>query len=478
MAIIQDQNGINNLSVNSDGSINIVPSFESDDGSQNNSQVALYRNPECSYDFRQRVGQDTILFNDTFAGGTTFNYSNWILYNTNFAAAISNGFFQTNPTNILTTNAYTNLRTRKVFTQKMSAPLYFESICSLQQLPQANSFIEIGFGLNNPAAIGNITTDGVFFRINGSGNIEYVVCNKSSENVIIATGNMFLPSQIIQNKTFNLTITVCEDQAEFWINDKLQCIIPRGQNANSLTGTEAWFGYVKHYQTAAQTLAQNFKISKISVSQGDVVLGADLFTLNSIAGNNAIQHPSNGNNNGKTANYVNSTVPATGTLSNTAPAFSTFGGQFQFAAPAGAETDYMLFAYNLPSTYTTNNLNMKSLLVNSIDISVFNMGAASATTPTLLQFSAGTLANTASLANTDATGSENMATRVQTLGTISIPVATPIGGKGSNDISVKFTSPITVEPGQMFIVILKVPVGTATASQIIRGVCGINGCWN
>lgn len=477
MAIIQDQNGVNNLTVNSDGSINTIQIFESDDGSQNISQAPLRRNQEVSYNYRGRVGMDSLLFDNTFAGGGTLNYSNYILYNTGFAAAISNGFFQTNPSNILTINAYTNLRTRQVFTQKESAPLYFEAVCSLQAVPQNNSFVEIGFGLNNPVAVTNVLTDGVIFRVNGAGNIEYVVCNKSSESVITATGNMFKGSDIIANQTFHLIIVVNEDSAEFWIDDKLQCIINRGQNANSLTGVESWFAYAKHWQTSAQTLAQNFKISKIAVSQGDVLIGADLFTLNALAGNNAIQYPSNQNNSGKTANYTNSTAPTSGTLSNTTPGFSTLGGQFQFAAPAGAETDYMLFNFNPPTTYSTNNVTMKKLIVNSVDISVFNMGAASATTPTLLQFSVAVFANSQTLANTDATGSENMANRVITLGTISIPVGTPIGGKGSNDISVKFTSPIVVEPGFMFAIVLKVPVGTATASQIIRGVCGINGSW-
>jgi len=49
------------------------------------------------------------------------------------------------------------------------------------------------------------------------------------------------------------------------------------------------------------------------------------------------------------ANYANSAAPASATLSNTAAGYTTLGGQFQFAAVAGAETDYALFAYTVPA---------------------------------------------------------------------------------------------------------------------------------
>jgi len=40
-----------------------------------------------------------------------------------------------------------------------------------------------------------------------------------------------------------------------------------------------------------------------------------------------------------------------------------------------------------------------------------------------------------------------------------------------------FASPITVESGRFFHVILQVPVGTATASQIIRGDVFVDAHW-
>jgi hypothetical protein len=42
------------------------------------------------------------------------------------------------------------------------------------------------------------------------------------------------------------------------------------------------------------------------------------------------------------------------------------------------------------------------------------------------------------------------------------------------EIDVNLDAPLVVEPGTYVHVILKMPVGSATASQVIRGLCGIN----
>jgi len=42
----------------------------------------------------------------------------------------------------------------------------------------------------------------------------------------------------------------------------------------------------------------------------------------------------------QTANYAPTSAPASATLSSAAAGYATLGGQFQFLAVAGAETDY------------------------------------------------------------------------------------------------------------------------------------------
>lgn len=64
-----------------------------------------------------------------------------------------------------------------------------------------------------------------------------------------------------------------------------------------------------------------------------------------------------------------------------------------------------------------------------------------------------------------------------TLGTQAFPVGAAIGADAGKRIDVNLDAPVVVEPGTFLHVILKMPVGTATASQIIRGVVGINAYW-
>ena len=45
------------------------------------------------------------------------------------------------------------------------------------------------------------------------------------------------------------------------------------------------------------------------------------------------------------------------------------------------------------------------------------------------------------------------------------------------DLRVDFRQPLSVNAGNYLHVILKIPVGTATASQIVRGVVAINATW-
>jgi hypothetical protein len=58
----------------------------------------------------------------------------------------------------------------------------------------------------------------------------------------------------------------------------------------------------------------------------------------------------------------------------------------------------------------------------------------------------------------------------------SIPVGAVVGAS-TNTLSKVFKQPLPINAGNFFHVILKMPVGTATASQIIRGVIGIDATW-
>ena len=167
----------------------------------------------------------------------------------------------------------------------------------------------------------------------------------------------------------------------------------------------------------------------------------------------------------QTANHANSTSPSNATLSNTAAGYATLGGRFAFAAPAGAATDYALFAYPVPSTHR--------LVVDSVGISTINTGAAVATTATILDWSIGIEATAVSLATTDS-GSTVFAPRRIPLGVQAFLSGAAIGAM-ADDLFREFKTPLKIEPGRYLHIIMQTPVGTATGSQVIRGDVTLNG---
>ena len=62
------------------------------------------------------------------------------------------------------------------------------------------------------------------------------------------------------------------------------------------------------------------------------------------------------------------------------------------------------------------------------------------------------------------------------LGCQALPVGLAVSGSVP-DLCVDFRQPLSVNAGNYLHVILKIPLGTVTASQIVRGVVTINAAW-
>jgi len=160
----------------------------------------------------------------------------------------------------------------------------------------------------------------------------------------------------------------------------------------------------------------------------------------------------------QTENHTNSTAPVSATLSNTAAGYATLGGRFQFIAPAGAVTDFALFGFAVPVG--------SRFICEGVRIESYNTGAAVATTATVLEWAVGFNSSAVSLATA------NIVRRqcgVQSFA-IGAAIAAPAPA-----IDITFATPEAVESGRFLHVILNVPIGTATASQIIRGQVSVKG---
>ena len=112
--------------------------------------------------------------------------------------------------------------------------------------------------------------------------------------------------------------------------------------------------------------------------------------------------------------------------------------------------------------------------IDDYKVDTYNTGAAVATTGTVLEWGVGVGATAVSLATADSATAGTRATRRIPLGVQSFAVGAAIGAV-ANTIDVNLDAPLYVEAGTYVHIILQMPIGASTASQIIRGTVFING---
>ena len=309
-------------------------------------------------------------------------------------------------------------------------------------------------------------TSGSFFRYGSDGTLRGVsisVTGAESTTEAIPTPSL--------NVAHDYVIWIMSKSIVFQIDDVVVGSIPLGATAPSPVTSESSPFCARLYNASATSTAQQVYLHRCVGALYGGTYGYDRQFLAALGGDIGSQGVV-GAGTGYLANWVNSTAPTSATLSNVIAGYASLGGQFQFTAVSGSETDYALFAFQVPAQTATNQ--GRTLVVHGINISTFNMGAAVATTPTLLQWGIAHDGTAVSLATAD--GASTKAPRRVPLGCQSLPVGLAVGGNVP-DLSVDFRQPLSVNAGNYLHVILKIPVGTATASQIVRGVVAINATW-
>ena len=107
------------------------------------------------------------------------------------------------------------------------------------------------------------------------------------------------------------------------------------------------------------------------------------------------------------------------------------------------------------------------MTVTGLSIDCWNTGAAVATTPTLLQWFVYWNGSAASLVS-------NPQNRLA-VGSQTFAVGAAIGGNPDRQILRPFSAPLITQANRFFGIGLRIPVGTATASQVIAGMIGVEG---
>jgi hypothetical protein len=386
--------------------------------------------------------------------GSAVNTNLWTTSTSGMTIAQANGFITLNSGSAVTANSYAILTSIKSVPLYGHLPLKVTLNISTPNLAQANATIEAGIGMVATTAA---PTDGCFFRWNSSGDFKAVVNNGGAE-----TTSPVLAA-VPQNDVTLLDIVVVEDLVQFLVDDVLvaEISVPTAQAYPTAGGRLPVFLRVNTGGSppAAAPVISLGQMVVVQQALNQVKPWCDV-----LAGLGRGAHQSPVTTFAQTANHANSTSPASATLSNTAAGYTTLGGRWQFAAPAGAATDFALFAYQVPAGY--------QLFIDSISISAINTGATVGTTATILDWSIAANASAVSLATADGAGT--WAPRRRPLGVQGFLVGDLIG-KTANDIVRSFATPMVVDGGRFLHVIVQVPVGTATASQVIRGDVQIDG---
>jgi hypothetical protein len=316
--------------------------------------------------------------------------------------------------------------------------------------------------------------NGVSLRISAS-NILLGVITLNGAEVAIASvisktnlfgntvgANLTMADANLTSGYFTYDIIIDDDNAVFTIQDTESGVmlgmlsLPVPRSAYKMFAANALPYFERLYSLGtAPTQAPVCITSEIQVLSLD---WSRALTGSEIAGNLGSSISVNPNSGVQSENWVNSAQPASAVLSNTAASYTTLGGKFQFVPLASSETDYALFGFQIPA----NN----RYIIEGIRIETYVTGAAIATTPTVIEWALGFGGAAVSLAS---------ATILRKgFGTQNFLVGDAIG-KAGQVIDIDFKTPIAVESGRFIHLIMRLPISTATALQIFRGMVSFKG---
>ena len=401
-----------------------------------------------------RPGFDNLIFHDDVEGAA-INTQLWTQSVGTFTQAqVQATGIIFNNANGLASGSFAILTSQKQFYKNQLGPLRLRMRNLVDN--QTNAVAEFGFGA--PVGVTAQIPTGAFWRSTSTGSMIPVIAYGGSD---VNTGTD-ISASLVSSNYYTWGIYVDDDAVFFTCQNSSTGLIISEQTLQiPLAQPKMWSTthlplFTRLYTTAACASAPHIYLSDT------IALALDIVT------NKAWQHQVASATTGgaetnpisyvSTSNWTNSAASASATLSNTAAGYATLGGRFQFAAVAGAETDYALFACLIPSPY--------SFYCTGVHISAFNSGAAVTTTPTVLDWWIGPNNAAISLATAGML-------RVP-LGIQYFPLASPIGFCAA-ELDANFDTPMKTDAGRYFEIILRIPVGSATAAEIIRGNICIRG---
>lgn len=464
-----EANSSNELKVVTDETrSNITAFYENDDGTK---LVTRYlKSPEVSQDFRLRVGQDTMLFTDTF-NATAQNTGLYKHSFTTMTMTMSAGFLNVNAAGTSTVaNNYAYLQTWRYFPLFGTAPLAVETTSQFTNYPTANEVIQFGLGVATGAAA---PVDGIWFELTSDGlkgNVRYNSGAVAQITLIDTIADLDL------NQNYKFVAVIGEREIEYWIDDVLygEQLLSAAQGQVFMTSALPFFVQKYNSGTVGSTPNTIFKVGDLSITLMD--LNTNQTWANQMAqcglGMQGLNGGTMGNN---MVQWANAALPTAAAATNTTAALGAFlGGIFLMNAPATGATDLIVASWQNPLGGV--NQTPRTIKLRGVKVDCVNSVVAVATTATVFAVAVAWGAKqanlAASLSGTESSTFANNTTkirRIQPIGILTFPVGATVGASGGT-IQFDFEAPLVINPGEFVQVIAKPLLGTATATEVFQWV--------
>lgn len=416
-------------------------------------------------DFRLSRNLEKPLWQDTFPS-TVINNTKYKVTTSTQTISSSNGFLNLNAGNDVSNGTYCNFQTFKTFSLYENFVTYVNIKAKFSTAIQTNCVTEFGLGLANTNAA---LTDGILWRVSG-GTINAVVNKGGLEQI---STNIQTP---LSGVVYDYLLAITDDYVEFWIDDVIVAKVTPINTTGTTSLSNSLPFIVRNYNTGVVSSAIQFQVGQIDVLSGDYKSNKDWATTMISRGQNSISLTDGQAaiiTGTTSANIVNNSSPNLVTLDNVNAGYTTLGGGFTTIASAGTETDLVVFAYLNP--IATSDIPGKTLVIQNVYINTYTSGATMSTSSTLLQWSLGLGGTSVSLLEEDSVTLGTRATRRIGLGCQTLSSTAAAGSVFTQPIRFESNTPLSVEAGTYLHVILKIPIGNATASLIYRGNVTING---
>ena len=421
-----------------------------------------------------RPGIETTMFYDPVepTGALGPNTNLWVTASSTFTTNYTAPGYLMNNGASLVANGYYSIVGTHGFSKYLRYPLVFTTRLAVAKRDTNTSTVEFGFSkLGVMASATTMLNQQAAFRFDRDGRLRLVLntSNVQQNEVTYAVPRANTP---VSGLYYRYTIVLEDTGARFIIEDAagptvlLDYFFRYGQ-FNPAGPGNIFQRLYPFYRVANPILAVisvvQVCITSCQVSMLDAQLNKPWAHQMAANGRSNLFLPTTGV---QAANHTNSAAPTTKTIANATATEPGVGGLFAFANGAnsfgGGATDYQMFTFTVPAG--------QQFYCTGVRIAAFNAGATSAAAVYNLQWSLAANCTAADLS----TGGTYPPIRVP-IGCQWLPASSVVGIAFSPDLQHSFGTPLVVESGRRLHVIVKVHTGTAQASQVIRGVCLLEG---